>query len=159
MAVFTCAQVPMDLLKVGFDALCTFPWNRLGEGLGSQQLCARRGSSPEARSVIVFLPSNPILCSVHPAALRFGYMARAALSDGPDHGRRLVARPRLYPAVVEFSPCAIPASWATRVIDTPPRTRLDDQFVAPLMTCSARIPVYTLIILCLRAERDGVGSA
>ena len=73
-----------------------------------------------------------------------GYMARAAflmdriMGGAGLHGRAFI------PLLSSFA-CAIPGIMATRVIDNP-RDRLTTILVAPLMTCSARIPVYTLII-------------
>src|SRR5207244_2202559 len=74
----------------------------------------------------------------------FGYMARAAflmdriMGGAGLHGRAFI------PLLSSFA-CAIPGIMATRVIDSR-RDRLATILVAPLMTCSARIPVYTLII-------------
>src|SRR5690606_10746425 len=74
----------------------------------------------------------------------FGYMARAAflmdriMGGAGLHGRAFI------PLLSSFA-CAIPGIMATRVIDNR-RDRLTTILVAPLMTCSARIPVYTLII-------------
>ena len=74
----------------------------------------------------------------------FGYMARAAflmdriMGGAGLHGRAFI------PLLSSFA-CAIPGIMATRVIDNR-RDRLTTILIAPLMTCSARIPVYTLII-------------
>ena len=74
----------------------------------------------------------------------FGYMSRAAflmdriMGGAGLHGRAFI------PLLSSFA-CAIPGIMATRVIDSP-RDRLTTMLIAPLMTCSARIPVYTLII-------------
>lgn len=74
----------------------------------------------------------------------FGYMARAAflmdrlMGAAGLHGRAFI------PLLSSFA-CPIPGIMATRVIDDP-RHRLKTILVGPFMTCSARIPVYTLII-------------
>jgi len=95
-------------------------------------------------SVLVFLPQILILFLFILLLEDLGYMARAAflmdriMGGAGLHGRAFI------PLLSSFA-CAIPGIMATRVIDSR-RDRLTTILVAPLMTCSARIPVYTLII-------------
>jgi ferrous iron transport protein B len=95
-------------------------------------------------SVLVFLPQIVILFAFIILLEDFGYMARAAflmdkiMGFAGLHGRAFI------PLLSSFA-CAIPGVMAARVIDAK-RDRLTTILVAPLMTCSARIPVYTLII-------------
>ena len=95
-------------------------------------------------SVIVFLPQIVIIFLFILLLEDFGYMARAAflmdriMGGAGLHGRAFI------PLLSSFA-CAIPGIMATRVIDNR-RDRLTTILIAPLMTCSARIPVYTLII-------------
>ena len=95
-------------------------------------------------SVLVFLPQILILFLFILLLEDVGYMARAAflmdriMGGAGLHGRAFI------PLLSSFA-CAIPGIMATRVIDSR-RDRLTTILVAPLMTCSARIPVYTLII-------------
>ena len=95
-------------------------------------------------SVIVFLPQILILFLFILLLEDLGYMGRAAflmdriMGGAGLHGRAFI------PLLSSFA-CAIPGIMATRVIDNR-RDRLSTILVAPLMTCSARIPVYTLII-------------
>jgi ferrous iron transport protein B len=95
-------------------------------------------------SVIVFLPQILILFAFIIALEQSGYMVRAAfLMD------RLMARVGLngrafIPLLSSFA-CAVPGIMATRTIEEP-RDRLTTILIAPLMTCSARLPVYALII-------------
>ena len=106
-------------------------------------------------SVLVFLPQILILFFFIILLEDFGYMARAAflmdriMGGAGLHGRAFI------PLLSSFA-CAIPGIMATRVIDNK-RDRLTTILVAPLMTCSARIPVYTLIIAAFIPDRDGVG--
>ncbi|HEY0102049.1 MAG TPA: ferrous iron transporter B [Brevundimonas sp.] len=94
--------------------------------------------------VLVFLPQIVILFLFIILLEDFGYMARAAflmdriMGGAGLHGRAFI------PLLSSFA-CAIPGVMAARVIDSK-RDRLATIMVAPLMTCSARIPVYTLII-------------
>ena len=103
-------------------------------------------------SVIVFLPQILILFLFILLLEDFGYMARAAflmdriMGGAGLHGRAFI------PLLSSFA-CAIPGIMATRVIDNR-RDRLTTILVAPLMTCSARIPVYTLIISAFIPDRQ-----
>jgi ferrous iron transport protein B len=141
-AVFSWAQPLMDLISAGFDALGGLVHNWLPEGL--LQSFLQDGVLSGVGSVIVFLPQILILFLFILLLEDLGYMARAAflmdriMGGAGLHGRAFI------PLLSSFA-CAIPGIMATRVIDNP-RDRLTTILVAPLMTCSARIPVYTLII-------------
>jgi ferrous iron transport protein B len=141
-AVFAWAQPLMDLLSSAFAALgqlvhATLPAGRL-------QSFLQNGVISGVGSVIVFLPQIIIIFLFILLLEDFGYMARAAflmdriMGGAGLHGRAFI------PLLSSFA-CAIPGIMATRVIDNR-RDRLTTILIAPLMTCSARIPVYTLII-------------
>ena len=108
-------------------------------------------------SVLVFLPQILILFLFIIVLEDFGYMARAAflmdriMGGAGLHGRAFI------PLLSSFA-CAIPGIMAARVIDSK-RDRLTTIMVAPLMTCSARIPVYTLIIAAFIPNRTVWGFA
>jgi ferrous iron transport protein B len=141
-AVFAWAQPLMDLLSSGFDALGQLVHDTLPEGL--LQSFLQNGVISGVGSVIVFLPQIIIIFLFILLLEDFGYMARAAflmdriMGGAGLHGRAFI------PLLSSFA-CAIPGIMATRVIDNR-RDRLTTILIAPLMTCSARIPVYTLII-------------
>ena len=141
-AVFTWAQPLMDLISAGFDALGTAVHDTLPAGM--LQSFLQDGVINGVGSVLVFLPQILILFLFILLLEDLGYMARAAflmdriMGGAGLHGRAFI------PLLSSFA-CAIPGIMATRVIDNP-RDRLTTILVAPLMTCSARIPVYTLII-------------
>ena len=141
-AVFTWAQPLMNLINAGFNALGALTQSTLPEGL--LQSFVENGVISGVGSVIVFLPQILILFLFILLLEDLGYMARAAflmdriMGGAGLHGRAFI------PLLSSFA-CAIPGIMATRVIDNP-RDRLTTILVAPLMTCSARIPVYTLII-------------
>ena len=141
-AVFAWAQPLMDLLSAGFDALGQLVHDTLPAGL--LQSFLQNGVISGVGSVIVFLPQIIILFLFILLLEDFGYMARAAflmdriMGGAGLHGRAFI------PLLSSFA-CAIPGIMATRVIDNR-RDRLTTILIAPLMTCSARIPVYTLII-------------
>jgi ferrous iron transport protein B len=141
-AVFTWASPAMDGIEAAFAALGAFVGdyipNPLLHSLVSDGLIAGVGS------VLVFLPQILILFFFIIMLEDLGYMSRAAflmdkiMGGAGLHGRAFI------PLLSSFA-CAIPGIMSTRVIDNK-RDRITTILVAPLMTCSARIPVYTLII-------------
>ena len=141
-AVFAWAQPLMELLSSGFAALGQLVHDILPAGL--LQSFLQNGVISGVGSVIVFLPQIIIIFLFILLLEDFGYMARAAflmdriMGGAGLHGRAFI------PLLSSFA-CAIPGIMATRVIDNR-RDRLTTILIAPLMTCSARIPVYTLII-------------
>jgi len=141
-AVFSWATPAMDLISAGFAWLSTEVTLHLPHGVLQSLICD--GLISGVGSVIVFLPQIMILFFFIILLEDFGYMARAAfLMDRVMGGAGLHGR-AFIPLLSSFA-CAIPGIMATRVIDHK-RDRLTTILVAPLMTCSARIPVYTLII-------------
>jgi ferrous iron transport protein B len=141
-AVFTWAQPAMNLIQSGFDWLGAEAHTALPPGL--LQSFVENGAIGGVGAVIVFLPQILILFLFILLLEDLGYMARAAflmdkiMGGAGLHGRAFI------PLLSSFA-CAIPGIMSTRVIDNK-RDRLTTILVAPLMTCSARIPVYTLII-------------
>ena len=141
-AVFTWATPVMDLITAGFDQLSTFIRATMPESWFRSLLTD--GLISGVGSVLVFLPQILVLFFLIILLEDSGYMGRAAflmdkLMGGAGlHGRAFI------PLLSSFA-CAIPGIMSARVIDNR-RDRLTTIMVAPLMTCSARIPVYTLII-------------
>jgi ferrous iron transport protein B len=141
-AVFAWAQPLMELLSFIFDAAGQFVHDTLPAGL--LQSFLQNGVISGVGNVVVFLPQIIIIFLFILLLEDFGYMARAAflmdriMGGAGLHGRAFI------PLLSSFA-CAIPGIMATRVIDNR-RDRLTTILIAPLMTCSARIPVYTLII-------------
>jgi ferrous iron transport protein B len=141
-AVFSWATPAQDAIDGGFQALGGFLAAHLPDGLIRGFLVD--GLISGVGSVLVFLPQILVLFLFIILLEDFGYMARAAflmdriMGGAGLHGRAFI------PLLSSFA-CAIPGIMATRVIDNR-RDRLTTILVAPLMTCSARIPVYTLII-------------
>ncbi len=105
-----------------------------------------------AGSVIVFLPQILILFLFILALEESGYLPRAAfLLDRPMAAAGLSGR-SFIPLLSSFA-CAVPGIMATRSIQDP-RDRLTTILVAPLMTCSARLPIYTLLIGAFVPRRE-----
>jgi ferrous iron transport protein B len=153
-AVFSWAQPAMDLLSNSFTALGQLVHTELPDGL--LQSFLQNGVISGVGSVVVFLPQILILFLFILLLEDFGYMARAAflmdriMGGAGLHGRAFI------PLLSSFA-CAIPGIMAARVIDNR-RDRLTTILIAPLMTCSARIPVYTLIISAFIPQRDVFGG-
>ncbi|GHE00084.1 iron transporter FeoB [Defluviimonas sp. 20V17] len=152
-AVFTWAAPLMDLIAGGFDALGARVGTTLPPGLIQSFL--QDGVIAGVGSVLVFLPQILILFMFILLLEDLGYMARAAflmdriMGGAGLHGRAFI------PLLSSFA-CAIPGIMAARVIDNR-RDRLTTMLVAPLMTCSARIPVYTLLISAFIPHRAILG--
>lgn len=152
-AVFTWAAVPMEMISATFDALNTTVKSVLPDSMLSSLLTD--GIITGVGGVLVFLPQIVILFFFIILLEDLGYMARAAfLMDRVVGGAGLHGR-SFIPLLSSFA-CAIPGIMATRVIENR-RQRLATIMVAPLMTCSARIPVYTLIIGAFVPRRSVAG--
>jgi ferrous iron transport protein B len=141
-SIFVAAAPLMDWIKEGVkwfaDAVGGFlpagPWRSL----------IVDGCIKGVGAVIVFIPQIVILFAIIAVLEDCGYMARAAfLMD------RLMARAGLngksFIPLLSSMACAVPGIMAARVIENP-RDRLATILVAPLMSCSARLPVYSLLI-------------
>jgi len=154
-AVFSWGKALSDLMSDGFSAVGALVAAQLPPGLVASFVTD--GLINGVGSVIVFLPQILFLFLFIILLEDFGYMARAAflmdriMGGAGLHGRAFI------PLLSSFA-CAIPGIMSTRVIDNK-RDRLTTILVAPLMTCSARIPVYGLIISAFIPARTVWGFA
>jgi ferrous iron transport protein B len=141
-AVFAWSALPMDLIQSAFAVLAKAIGNILPQGVLRSLIVD--GVIAGVGAVVVFLPQILILFLFILLLEASGYMVRAAfLMD------RLMASVGLsgrtfIPLLSSFA-CAVPGIMATRTIDDP-KDRLTTILIAPLMTCSARLPVYAVII-------------
>jgi ferrous iron transport protein B len=141
-AVFTSAQAPMDMI----DGWKTMLGNAVTAAMpaGFLRTLLVTGIIDGVGAVVVFLPQILILFFFILLLEASGYMVRAAfLMDRLMAGVGLSGR-AFIPLLSSFA-CAIPGIMATRTIDDP-KDRLTTILIAPLMTCSARLPVYAVII-------------
>jgi len=141
-AVFAWSETPVAWIESGVVALGNFAAGIIPAGLLRSMVVD--GAIAGVGAVITFLPQILILFFFILLLEGTGYMVRAAfLMDRVMHGVGLSGR-AFIPLLSSFA-CAVPGIMATRTIDDP-KDRLTTILVAPLMTCSARLPVYTLII-------------
>lgn len=141
-AVFTWAEPAMDLIEMGVGSFATW----LGTALPDNQLKSFLidGGVAGVGSVIVFLPQILLLFFFILVLEDSGYMARAAFMMDKLMGKVGLNGKAFLPLLSSFA-CAIPGIMATRTIPER-RDRLATILIAPLMTCSARLPVYALLI-------------
>ena len=141
-AIFAWAQYPMDWIESGFGALSAFLKNTLPEGWICDLLTD--GILAGLSGVLVFIPQIAILFLLISLLEEVGYMSRAVyifdklMQKFGLNGRSMVS-------LIAGGACAIPAIMSTRTISNW-KERMITIMVTPLISCSARIPVYILLI-------------
>jgi ferrous iron transport protein B len=141
-AVFSWARAPQNLINSGVQSLAAHLSNVLPPGPLRGLLLD--GVIAGTGSVLVFLPQILILFLFILALEDSGYLPRAAYMLDRLMGRAGLSGRAFIPLLSSFA-CAIPGIMATRTIPSR-RDRLATIMIAPLMTCSARLPVYALLI-------------
>jgi ferrous iron transport protein B len=152
-AVFAWAQLPMELIKSSIEGLGSLVESALPAGMLQELLV--KGVIGGAGSVLVFLPQIVILFFFILVMEDSGYLPRAAFLLDRIMGKVGLSGRAFIPLLSSFA-CAIPGIMATRTIQNP-RDRLVTIMIAPLMTCSARLPVYALIIAAFIPEKTVLG--
>ncbi len=141
-AVFAWATPIMDFIDVAAASLGAYVGATLGDGAFSSLVAD--GVIAGVGSVIIFLPQILILFLFIILLEDSGYLARAAyLMDRTMRSVGLSGQ-SIIPMISSFA-CAVPGIMATRVIPSR-RDRIATIMAAPFMTCSARLPVYALLI-------------
>jgi ferrous iron transport protein B len=149
-AVFSWANVPMDAIKEAMAAAGEFLNAHMADGALRSLLVD--GVIAGAGSVLVFLPQILILFLFILVLEDSGYLPRAAFLLDTVMGKVGLSGRAFIPLLSSFA-CAIPGIMATRTIPNW-RDRLATIMVAPLMTCSARLPVYALLIGAFVPQRS-----
>jgi ferrous iron transport protein B len=152
-SIFTFARLPMNALQAGVD----WVGGEVGRMIppGDLNSLLVDGVVAGVGAVVVFLPQILLLFLFIGFLEDTGYMARAAflmdrlMSKVGLHGKSFI------PMLSSFA-CAIPGIMATRTIESP-KDRLVTILVSPLMSCSARLPVYTLLIAACIPDRTFLG--
>ncbi|HVY80882.1 MAG TPA: ferrous iron transport protein B, partial [Steroidobacteraceae bacterium] len=141
-AVFSWAEIPMDAIEAGVA--------KIGAGIGAVlpegplRSLLIDGVVAGVGSVLVFLPQILILFFFILVLEDSGYLPRAAFLLDRLMGKVGLSGRAFIPLLSSFA-CAVPGIMATRTIPSP-RDRIATIMIAPLMTCSARLPVYALLI-------------
>ena len=139
---FTLGQYPMDWIEAGVNALGGLVKSTMPDGPLKDMIAD--GAIAGVGAVIVFLPQILILYFFISFMEDSGYMARAAfIMDKLMHKMGLHGK-SFIPLIMGFG-CNVPAVMATRTIENR-RNRLITILVLPLMSCSARLPIYIMII-------------
>ncbi|MEC3912663.1 ferrous iron transporter B [Sphingobium sp. CR2-8] len=153
-AVFAWAAVPADMLEGWVTALGEAVTALLPPGILHDFLL--QGVVGGVGAVIVFLPQILILFFFVLMLEATGYMARAGFMMDGIMARVGLSGRAFIPLLSSFA-CAVPGIMATRTISDP-KDRLTTILIAPLMTCSARLPVYGLIIAAFIPPREVAGG-
>lgn len=149
--IFTIAAYPMEWIDSTFSSLAEWASVRIPQGF-TQDLIVN-GVIAGVGGVVIFLPQILILFFFIGLLQDTGYMARAAflmdrvMSKVGLHGKSFI------PLLSSFA-CAIPGIMSTRTIESP-KDRLTTMLVIPLMSCSARLPVYAVMIAVLIPNANG----
>jgi ferrous iron transport protein B len=141
-AVFTWAEAPMNWIEQGFGSLANYVKETMPDGWIARLLAD--GIIAGLGGIVVFVPQISILFLIITILEEIGYMSRAAfISDRLMQHFGLNGRSVI--ALVSGGACAIPAIMSTRTISNW-KERLITILVTPFISCSARIPVYAVLI-------------
>jgi ferrous iron transport protein B len=153
-AVFSWAEAPMEAIKSSMAWLGTMTANALPDSWLRSLLVD--GVIAGAGSVLAFLPQILLLFFFILVLEESGYLPRAAFLLDRLMGSVGLSGRSFIPLLSSFA-CAIPGILATRSIANP-RDRMVTIMIAPLMTCSARLPVYALLIGAFIPQREVWGG-
>ncbi|PRC90769.1 ferrous iron transporter B [Solimicrobium silvestre] len=152
-AVFSWAEWPMEIIKASVEGLGDLLHENMSEGVLRDLLT--QGIIGGSGAVLVFLPQIVILFFFILVLEDSGYLPRAAFLLDRLMGSVGLSGRAFIPLLSSFA-CAIPGIMSTRTIQNP-RDRLITIMIAPLMTCSARLPVYALIIAAFIPNKPILG--
>lgn len=147
-AIFSWAQGPMDYIDYLFAELGTFLNHSFPEGPFFDLIT--QGIIPGIAGIVIFIPQIAILFAFISILEESGYMARVVFIMDKIM-RRFGLNGRSVVPLMSGWACAIPAIMATRTIDNW-KDRLITIFVTPFMSCSARLPVYAILVALIIPE-------
>lgn len=149
-SIFSWAEAPMDAIESGIGMLSQWASSILPAGVVASLVTD--GIIAGVGSVLVFLPQILILFLFILLMEDSGYMARAAFLMDLTM-KRVGLHGRAFLPLISSHACAIPGVMSARTIENP-RDRITTILMAPLTTCSARLPVYTLLIAAFIPDRQ-----
>ncbi|MES2766512.1 MAG: ferrous iron transport protein B [Bacteroidota bacterium] len=141
-SIFTWATPLMDFIDGGFSGLADFVATIIPEGIFQNFIT--KGIIGGVGSVVIFLPQILILYLFITLLEECGYLARGAFLVDRIMGAFGLQGRSFIPILGSFA-CAIPGIMSARIIPNE-KDRLTTMLIAPLMTCSARLPIYALLI-------------
>ena len=141
-AIFSWAQYPMDFIDENFGILSNYLHDVLPKGVLTNLIAD--GIVPGIGGVLIFIPQIAVLFFFIVLLEESGYMSRVVFLMDKIMRRFGMSGKSVVPLMSGIA-CAIPAIMATRNIENQ-KERLITIFVTPFMTCSARIPVYAILI-------------
>ena len=153
--IFTWAKPLMQGISDGFDGLANYVGSQMPEG--ALRSLVSSGAIKGVGAVLTILPQICLLFLFIAVMEDCGYMARAAFLMDRLLSRVGLSGKSFIPMLSSFA-CAVPGVMATRTIENW-RDRLTTIMVAPLMSCSARIPIYSLMIYTFIPDRSIFGTA
>jgi ferrous iron transport protein B len=151
--IFTGAVPMMEALQGWISGLAVWIEGRVPESIARDLFT--EGVLDGVGSVVVFLPQILLLFLLIGVLEDSGYLARAAVIADRTMAKIGLQGKSFIPLLSAYA-CAVPAIMATRTIENK-RDRLATILIAPFMTCSARLPVYTLVIAAFIPERPLLG--
>lgn len=152
-AIFTFSSYPMDWIELGFSTLSEWTKSNLPEGILNDLIV--NGIIAGLSGVIIFIPQIAFLFAFIAVLEDSGYMARVSFIMDRLM-RKFGLNGKSVIPLISGTACAVPAIMATRTIGNW-KERLITIMVTPLMSCSARIPVYTLLISLVIPEKKIAG--
>ncbi|GIU80245.1 MAG: ferrous iron transporter B [Bryobacteraceae bacterium] len=152
-SIFSWARPLMDAVQASVAA--SGEWMRAALPDGWVESLVVDGAWSGVGAVVVFLPQILLLFLFIALLEDSGYLARAALIADRTMARVGLQGKSFIPLLSAYA-CAVPAIMATRTIENR-RDRIATILIAPFMTCSARLPVYTLIIAAFIPEKPFLG--
>ncbi len=154
-SVFTLAQIPMDFIDRSFTSLNSWASLQLPKGMLSSLIS--EGIIPGISGIVIFIPQIVILFLMVSILEETGYMSRVVFLMDKIMRRFGMSGKSVVP-LISGTACAIPAIMASRNISGW-KERLITVLVTPFVTCSARIPVYAIIIALVIPKKNfyGVG--
>jgi ferrous iron transport protein B len=157
VAVFQCIFTLGQPLSEGLGGLLETAGSKLGSVLpqGWVESLVIDGAWAGVTSVLVFLPQILLLFFVIGILEDSGYLARAAVITDRTM-RKVGLNGKSFIPLLSAYACAVPAIMATRTIEDK-RDRIATILIAPFMTCSARLPVYTMVIAAFIPAKQILG--
>lgn len=152
-AIFAWANYPMDLIDGGFATFSSWLHDILPQGVLTDMLT--EGIIPGIGGVVIFIPQIAILFAFISILEESGYMSRVVFLMDKIMKKFGLNGKSVVPLISGVA-CAIPAIMATRTISNW-KERFITIFVTPLMSCSARLPVYTILIALVVPQKHVLG--